>query len=175
MRDYTIPSWLSRSLRSFLYSSSVYSTYLFLISSAFIRSLPILSFIVPIFGWNVPLTFLIFYVYQLKKKSLICVPTRLGTNFAMKLPIHTPALAPNIRKSWACTAAEEQKFLILKQFALKKPLRNILRKPLVPDTWPWGCQLFSMPSSCPHFHIADTLYSTTPFQNRSNLFLWIWF
>ena len=35
----TIPSWLSESLRSFLYTSSVYSFHLFLISSAFIRSL----------------------------------------------------------------------------------------------------------------------------------------
>ena len=47
------PSWLARSLRSFFSSSSVYSCYVFLISSASVRS--ILSFIVAIFGWNVPL------------------------------------------------------------------------------------------------------------------------
>ena len=40
------PSWLSGSWRSFLYSSSVYSYYLFLIFSASVRSLPFLSFIV---------------------------------------------------------------------------------------------------------------------------------
>ena len=51
----TTPSWLSGSWRSFLYSSSVYSCYLFLISSASIRSIPFLSFIVSIFTWNVPL------------------------------------------------------------------------------------------------------------------------
>ena len=34
------PSWLSGSWRSFLYSSSVYSCHLFLISSASVRSLP---------------------------------------------------------------------------------------------------------------------------------------
>ena len=45
------PSWLSGSWRSFLYSSSVYSCYLFLISSSSV--LTILSFIVPIFVWNV--------------------------------------------------------------------------------------------------------------------------
>ena len=50
----TTPSWLSGSLRSFLYSSSVYSCHLFLISSASIRSLLFLSFIMPIFGGNVP-------------------------------------------------------------------------------------------------------------------------
>ena len=53
------PSWLSESWRPFLYSSSVYSCYL-LISSASVRSIPFLSFIVPIFGWNVPLVSLIF-------------------------------------------------------------------------------------------------------------------
>ena len=44
------PLWLSGSWRHFLYSSSVYSCHLFLISSASVRSIPFLSFIVPIFG-----------------------------------------------------------------------------------------------------------------------------
>ena len=48
-----IPLWLSGSLRSFLYSSSVYSCHLFLISSASVRSIQFLSFIVPVFVWNV--------------------------------------------------------------------------------------------------------------------------
>ena len=39
--------WLSGSWRSFLYSSSVYSCHLFLISSAYVRSIPFLSFIEP--------------------------------------------------------------------------------------------------------------------------------
>ena len=46
------PSWLSGSWRSFLCSSSVYSCHLFWISSASVRSIPFLSFIVPIFAWN---------------------------------------------------------------------------------------------------------------------------
>ena len=49
------PLWLSGSWRSFLYSSSVYSCHLFLIASASVRSIPFLSFIEPIFPWNVPL------------------------------------------------------------------------------------------------------------------------
>ena len=40
------PSWLSGELRSFLYSSSVYSCHLFLLSSASFRSISFLSFIV---------------------------------------------------------------------------------------------------------------------------------
>ena len=54
------PSWLSGPWRFFLYSSSVYSCYLFSISSASVRFLPFLSFIEPIFAWNVPLVSLIF-------------------------------------------------------------------------------------------------------------------
>ena len=59
------PSWLSGSLRSFLYSSSVYSWYL-LLSSASVRYIPFLFFIVLIFAWNVPLVSLIFL-----KRSLV--------------------------------------------------------------------------------------------------------
>ena len=59
------PSWLSGSGRSFLYSS-VYSYYLYLISSPSVKSLPFLSFIEPIFVWNVPLVSLIFL-----KRSLV--------------------------------------------------------------------------------------------------------
>ena len=54
------PLWLSGFWRSFLYSSSVYSCHLFLISSSSVSSIPFLSFIKPIFVWNVPLVSLIF-------------------------------------------------------------------------------------------------------------------
>ena len=59
-RSVITPSWLSGSWRSFLYSSSMYTYHLFLISSASVRSIPFLSFIEPIFAWNVPLVSLIF-------------------------------------------------------------------------------------------------------------------
>ena len=55
------PLWLSGSLWYFLYSSSVYSYHLFLISSASVRFIPFLSFIGSIFAWNVPLVSLIFF------------------------------------------------------------------------------------------------------------------
>ena len=51
----TTPSLSSGSSGSFSYSSSVYSFYLFLNSSASTRSLPFISFFVPIFGQNIPL------------------------------------------------------------------------------------------------------------------------
>ena len=60
------PLWLSGSGRSFLYSYFVYSCHLSLISSGSVRSIPFLSFIVPIFPWNVLLASLIFL-----KRSLV--------------------------------------------------------------------------------------------------------
>ena len=53
-------------IKIFLYSSSIYYCHLFLISSASVRSIPVLSFIEPIFAWNVPLLSLI-----LLKRSLV--------------------------------------------------------------------------------------------------------
>ena len=58
------PSWLSGSLRSFLYISPVYSCHFFLISSASVRSTQFLSFIVTKF--IVPLVYLIYL-----KRSLV--------------------------------------------------------------------------------------------------------
>ena len=60
------PSWLSGLITLFLYSSSVYSCHLYLLSSAYVRSFPFLSFIEPIFAWNIPLVSLIFL-----KRSLV--------------------------------------------------------------------------------------------------------
>ena len=54
------PLWLSELWRSFLYSSSVHSCHIFLVSFASVRSVQFLFFIVPIFAWNVLLLSLIF-------------------------------------------------------------------------------------------------------------------
>ena len=51
----TTSSWLSGLVRLCLHSSSVYSCHLFLTSSASIRSLLCLSFIMSILAWNAPL------------------------------------------------------------------------------------------------------------------------
>ena len=71
------PSWLTGSWRSFLYSSSVYSCHLFLISSASVRSISFLSFIVPISAWNVPLVSLIFL------KSTLVFPILLFSSISL--------------------------------------------------------------------------------------------
>ena len=54
----------------FLYSSSVYSCHLFLISSASVRSIPFASFIEPIFLWNVPLVSLTFLMRSRLSNSI---------------------------------------------------------------------------------------------------------
>ena len=53
------PLWLSRSLKYFLNSYSMYSCHLS-ISSGSVRSIPFFSFTEPIFAWSVPLVSLIF-------------------------------------------------------------------------------------------------------------------
>ena len=72
-------SWLSGSWRSFFfYSSSMCSCHLFLISSASVRSIPFLSFIKPIFAWDVPLVSLIFL-----KRSLVFLILLFSSFFAL--------------------------------------------------------------------------------------------
>ena len=63
--------WSGVSLPSPFYSSSVYSCHLFLVSSASARSILFLSFIMPIFAWNIPLVSLIFLKRSLVFPSLL--------------------------------------------------------------------------------------------------------
>ena len=69
----------------FLYSPSVYSCRLFLIS--FVRSIPFLPFIEPIFAWNVPLVSLIFL-----KRSLFC-PILLFSSISLHWSLRKPFLS----------------------------------------------------------------------------------
>ena len=85
------PSWLSGTWRYVLYSSSMYSCHLFLISSASVRSILFLSFIVPIFAWNVPLVSLILLkwslVFSILLFSCISLHWSLRNSFLSLLPI----------------------------------------------------------------------------------------
>ena len=74
------PSWLSGPWRSILYSSSVHSCQLFLIPSASVRSLPFLSFIVPL----VSLIFL--------KRSLV-FPVLLFSSISLHWPLRKTFLS----------------------------------------------------------------------------------
>ena len=96
-----MPSWLSGSWRSFLYSSSVYSCHLYLISSASIRSILFLSFINPLFAWNIFLVSLIFlkrsWVFSILLFSSIFLHWLLGKAFLSLL-----ALLWSSAFKWVC-------------------------------------------------------------------------
>ena len=81
----TTPSWFSGSLRAFLYSSSVYSCHLFIISSTSVRSLPVLyhahpcmicsfdisNFLEEISSISHPIVFLYFFALFIEEGLLI--------------------------------------------------------------------------------------------------------
>ena len=80
MSDHTI--MIIRVVKIFFCTSSyVYSCHLFLIPSASVRSRPFLSFIEPIFAWNVPLVSLIFL-----KRSLV-FPILLFSSISLHWPL----------------------------------------------------------------------------------------
>ena len=85
------PLWLSGSWRSFLCGSSVYSYHLFLISYASVISIQFLSFIVPMFAWNIPLVSLIFLkrslVFPILSLSSISLHCLVGKAFLFLLAI----------------------------------------------------------------------------------------
>ena len=103
-RHVITPSWLSRSLRPFLYSSSVYSCHLFLISSASVKFLLFLSFFVAHFcmkcsrgisnffeeisSLSHSIVFLYFFALFVKEGFLIshCYSLELSIQFGISLP-----------------------------------------------------------------------------------------
>ena len=106
----TTLSWLSGSLRTFLFSS-VYSCHLFLISSASVKSLPFLPFIVPILAWNSPLispTFL--------KRSLVCSILLFSLflcNVALRMPSYLSLLFSGTLHSVECLSLSPLPFTSL--------------------------------------------------------------
>ena len=154
------PSWLSGSWGSFLYSYSVYSCHLFLISSASVRSLPFLSFIVPIFAWNVPLISLIFlkkisslshsifsslYLHWSLRKSFLSLLAILW-NYAFKwvyLPFSPLPLASLF--SAICKASSDNQFSFFNFFF-------------------WRCSWFLSPVQChePQSIVHQALYLSDP-------------
>ena len=132
------PSWLSGSLRSFLYSSSVYSCYLFLISSDSIRTIPFLSFMVPIFAWNAPLVSLIFL-----KRSLdfLILFSSISLHWSLKegfliFPCYSLELCIQMGISFLFSSA----FHFYSQLFVRPPQTAIL--PFCSSFhWGWSCSL----------------------------------
>ena len=128
------PSWLSGSLGSFLYSSSVYYCHLFLISSAFVRLILFLSIIVPIFAKNVPLVFLIFLrrsrvfpillfssisLYWLLRKAFLSLLAILWNSaFRWEYLFFSPLPLASLLFSAICKASSDNHFAFLHFFFL---------------------------------------------------------
>ena len=118
----------------FLYSFSVYSCHLFLISSASVRSIPFLSFIEPIFAWNVPLESLIFLkrslVFPILLFSSISLHWSLRKAFSSLLAVlwnsafkwiyfsFSPLLFASLLFSAICKASLDSHFVFLHFFSL---------------------------------------------------------
>ena len=125
-------SWWSGSWRSFLYSSSVYSCHLFLISYTSVRSILFLSFIVPVFAWNIPLVSLIFLkrslVFPVLLFSSISLHWSLRKAFFFLLAIlwnsafrwiyiyFSPLPFPSLLSSAICKASSDSHFAVLHFF-----------------------------------------------------------
>ena len=129
----TTPSWLSGSWRSFLCSSSVYSCHI-LISSASVRSIPFLSFIVPIFAWNVPLVSPIFLKrslafpillfssislhWSLRKAFLSLLAILWKSAFKWVYLSSSPLLLASLLLTAICKASSDNHFYLLRFFFL---------------------------------------------------------
>ena len=152
-----VPSWLSRSWRSFLYSSSVYSCHLFLISSASVRSTQFLSFIEPMFAWNVPLVSLIFLkrslVFPILLFSLfLCTDCWGRLSYLFLLFFGTLHSDVYIFPFLLC-------FLLLffSQLFVRPPQTAVL---IFCISFPWGWSWSLSPEQChePHFIVHQALY-----------------
>ena len=124
------PSWLSGSWRSFLYSS-VYSCHYFLISSASVRCIPFLSFMEPIFAWNVLSVSLIFLkrslVFPILLFSSISLLCSLGKAFLSLLAI-------------LCNSAFKCVYLSFSQLFVRPPQTTILPF-CISFSWAWSWSL----------------------------------
>ena len=128
------PLWLSGSWRYFLYSSCVYSCHRFLISSASVRSIPFLSFIEPIFAWNVPLVSLVFskislvfsillfssisFHWSLRKVFLSFLAIIWNSAFIWEYVSFSPLLFTSLLFTTICKASSENYFVFLHFFSM---------------------------------------------------------
>ena len=117
-----------------LYSSSVCSCHLFLISSASVRSIPFLYFIEPIFAWNVPLLSLIFLMrslvfhillfsfislhWSLKKAFLALLSILWNSAFRCLYLSFSPLLFISLIFTAICKASPDSHFAFLHFFSM---------------------------------------------------------
>ena len=151
------PSWLSGSWRSLFYSSSVYSCHLFLISSASVRSIPFLSFIVPIFAWNVLLVSLFFLkkplVFPLLLFSSISLHWSLRKGFLSLLAILWDSAFRCLYLSFSPLVS----LLFFSQLFVRPPQTAILLF-CISFSWRWSWSLFPVQCHEPPSIVHQALY-----------------
>ena len=123
----TTPLWLSGSLRPFFVQFFCIFFHLFLISSAYVRSLPFLSCIVPIFAWNISLISVI-----LLKRSLV-FPILLFSFISLHCSLKN-AFLPLLAILW--NSAFSWIYLSLSPLPFASLLFQIFVRPPQKTTWP---------------------------------------
>ena len=138
-------------MKIFFVQFSVYSCH-FLISSASVRSIPFLSYIVPIFAWNVPLVSLIFLkislVFPILLFSSISLDRSLRKAFLSLLGVLwnsafrclnlslSPLLFVSLLFTAICKASPDRHFAFLHFFSMGMVLINCF-KSLQPQNLYW--------------------------------------
>ena len=162
MSDHTIVViWV---IKTFLFNSSVYSCHLFLIYSASVRSLPFLSFIVPIFVKNLPLASPIFLNWSLAffilLFSSISVPCSYKKAFLSLLAIHLNFAFPFL----LCLS------LLFSQQSVRPPQTTI-----VPSCISFSLRWFCSPPPVKCYEPSSTvLYALYQIYALSDLRSWIY-
>ena len=154
-------------MKIFLYSSSGYSWHLFLISYASVRSLPFLSFIKPIFAWNVPFVSLIFL-----KRSLV-FPILLFSSISLHWSLRKPFLSL-LAILWN-SASDAYIFPFLLCFSLLFFSQLFARPPQIAIllfciSFPWGWSWSLSPVQChePHSIVHQALYQILSLKSISH-------
>ena len=125
----------------FLYSSSVYSCHLFLLSSASVRSIPFLSSIVPIFAWTFPLVSLIFFSSLFHCIVFLYLIAMITDEGFLISPCYSLELCTQIGVSFLLSFA----FRFSSQLFLRPPQTTILPF-YISFSWGWSWSL--LPVQC---------------------------
>ena len=121
----TTPSWLSGSPRSFLYSFSVNSWYLLLISSASVCFLTISVLYLPFLGWNIPLISPVFLRIFLVFPILFIFPPLISLHCSLrKAFLSLLAILWNSAFSWVYLSLSSMPFF--PQLFVKPPEKTIV-------------------------------------------------
>ena len=131
-------------IKAFLYSYSVCSCHLFLISFASVRSIPFLSFIVPILAWIVPFVSPIFL-----KRSLVfpfyCFPLLLFTAHLIMVSYFSLVFSGTLHSVWYLSLSPRLSLLFSPQLFIKFPQTTTLFSCI---SFPWGWFWSLLPVQC---------------------------